>query len=128
MHIISPKNAFGLLQQRSDAVLIDVRSELEASFVGHPAGAVCIPWINDEWEIKPAEFTAAVRVIAQPAQPVLLICRSGNRSGQAGRVLEAAGYTDVYNIEHGFEGDLDAARHRNSVNGWRVDGLPWEQC
>jgi len=34
---------------------------------------------------------------------------------------------DIYNVEHGFEGDLDDTHHRNSYNGWRFDGLPWAQ-
>ncbi|HEU0290035.1 MAG TPA: rhodanese-like domain-containing protein, partial [Burkholderiales bacterium] len=34
----------------------------------------------------------------------------------------------VWNVLHGFEGDLDETHHRNAKNGWRHDGLPWEQC
>jgi hypothetical protein len=33
----------------------------------------------------------------------------------------------VVNVLHGFEGELDESHHRNARNGWRVDGLPWEQ-
>ena len=42
-------------------------------------------------------------------------------------VLEAAGFSDVVNVLHGFEGDLDHGFHRSTINGWRFDGLPWEQ-
>ena len=41
--------------------------------------------------------------------------------------LKAAGFTDVAHVVHGFEGDRDAHDHRSTVNGWRHDGLPWEQ-
>jgi hypothetical protein len=41
--------------------------------------------------------------------------------------LEAAGFTDVVNVLHGFEGDLDDRFRRSTLNGWRHDGLPWEQ-
>ena len=58
---------------------------------------------------------------------VVLLCRSGQRSAEAGRALEAAGFTDVVNVLHGFEGDLNANFQRSSLNGWRFDGLPWEQ-
>jgi hypothetical protein len=34
----------------------------------------------------------------------------------------------VYNVLHGFEGELDERHHRGTVAGWRHDGLPWEQC
>ena len=61
-------------------------------------------------------------------RPVVLICRSGNRSEEAAKTLEAAGFSRVYNIRHGFEGELDDSHHRNSINGWRHEGLPWEQC
>jgi hypothetical protein len=27
----------------------------------------------------------------------------------------------------GFEGDMDASKHRNTKGGWRTAGLPWEQ-
>ena len=47
--------------------------------------------------------------------------------GDARLALEAAGFTEVINVLHGFEGDLDAHFHRSTLNGWRFDGLPWEQ-
>jgi hypothetical protein len=37
------------------------------------------------------------------------------------------GYADSYNIAGGFEGDLDAERHRGKNNGWKAAGLPWVQ-
>ena len=43
------------------------------------------------------------------------------------QALEAAGFSDIVNVLHGFEGDLDAHFHRSTLNGWRFDGLPWEQ-
>jgi rhodanese-related sulfurtransferase len=62
------------------------------------------------------------------AVPVLLICRSGRRSLEAGKVLIKEGFTKVYNISEGFEGSLDEEHHRSTLGGWRFDGLPWEQC
>jgi len=61
-------------------------------------------------------------------RPIILICRSGNRSLDAGRALEDAGFTQVANVLHGFEGELDGDHHRNAKSGWRHEGLPWEQC
>ena len=43
------------------------------------------------------------------------------------KVLENAGFSDVYNVLHGFEGDLDENFHRGHKSGWRFDGLPWAQ-
>ena len=67
------------------------------------------------------------REAGDKTRTVVLICRSGKRSGDAGLVLEQAGFTDVVNVVHGFEGDLDDRFQRSTLNGWRHDQLPWEQ-
>ncbi len=128
MKSLQPKEAFQFLKNHPSAVLIDVRSEIEFLFVGHPVGAIHVPW-NDgpDWEINP-DFVAHVKKIANESRPVLLICRSGVRSRDAGMALKDSGFREVYNILHGFEGDLDDAHRRSSLNGWRFDQLPWEQC
>ena len=60
-------------------------------------------------------------------RPILLICRSGKRTLDAGKALESAGFSDVSHVVHGFEGELNEDFKRSSINGWRHDGLPWEQ-
>jgi rhodanese-related sulfurtransferase len=57
----------------------------------------------------------------------MFICRSGGRSHQAANAATQAGYPDCYNVLQGFEGDKDAAGHRNTLGGWRAAGLPWVQ-
>jgi rhodanese-related sulfurtransferase len=76
-------------------------------------------------------FVGQVKKLAgtnHTTRPVVLICRSGNRSKEAGEELERAGFTRVYNVMHGFEGELNDSHQRNSLAGWRFEGLPWEQC
>lgn len=132
--ILSPE-AWQICQDNPRALLIDVRSSMEYLFVGHPKGAVHIPWIDEpDWVINPS-FATEVRKLAlggladtKTDVPVILICRSGNRSLDAGQVLVEAGITDVYNVGDGFEGKLDESHHRSTINGWRYEGLPWEQC
>ncbi len=127
MKHLTPRQAYEFLQATPDAVFVDVRSDLEHMFVGHPEGSMLIPWIDGpDWEINP-DFVPQVKRAASANRPVVLICRSGKRSMDAGAALEQAGLTDVYNVLHGFEGDLDESHHRNSINGWRHDGLPWAQ-
>ena len=58
---------------------------------------------------------------------MLLLCRSGGRSRAAAMALTAAGYAHAYNIAGGFEGDLNATKHRGGMNGWKAAGLPWNQ-
>lgn len=130
MHMkhLEPKLAHEFLKKNPNAIFIDCRSEMEYLFVGHPTGAILVPW-NDgpNWEVNP-DFISHVKKAASVDRPIILICRSGNRSLDAGRALEESGFTQVSNVLHGFEGDLDEGHHRNARNGWRHDGLPWEQC
>jgi len=138
---ITPKDAWQLMQDNPKAVLIDIRSEMEHLFIGHPKGSIHIPWIDEpDWRINP-NFSKQVRrvvlggIIADyedqehPVEgaPILLICRSGVRSKEAGKLLLKEGFNNIYNVVDGFEGPLDAQHHRSSVAGWRFDGLPWEQ-
>jgi len=134
---ISPKAAWKILQDDTHAVLIDIRSDMEFLFVGHPKGAIHIPWINEpDWIINP-NFSAEVRKLLlgnvictdnKHCAMVILICRSGNRSHEAGKTLLEDGLKNIYHIDTGFEGELDDEHHRSSLNGWRFDGLPWNQC
>ncbi len=129
---LSPKEAYKLLQEHPNAVLIDVRSHMEYLFVGHPAGAIHIPWIDEpDWKQNPHFLTQVRQTMlggASGAAPVVLICRSGVRSLEAGKALIEAGVKDVYNVAEGFEGQLDEKHHRSALGGWRYHGLPWEQC
>jgi rhodanese-related sulfurtransferase len=70
---------------------------------------------------------AVEREAGHKGRPVLLICRSGQRTLDAGAALEAAGFTEVAHVVHGFEGELDEHFKRSSRSGWRFEGLPWEQ-
>jgi len=131
MKHLTPREAFEYLHENPQALLVDCRSEMEYLFVGHPAGALHVSW-NDgpDWEVNP-HFVGQVKKLAgtnHANRPVVLICRSGNRSVEAGEALEQAGFANVHNVLHGFEGDLDENHRRGSKNGWRFEGLPWEQC
>jgi rhodanese-related sulfurtransferase len=127
MKHLMPKDAFDFLHSNPDAVLVDCRSEMEYLFVGHPKGAHHVAW-NDgpDWDINP-HFVGQVKKIASVNRPVVIICRSGQRSISAGQALEEAGFTDVYNVLEGFEGQLDDEHHRGTLGGWRKENLPWEQ-
>jgi rhodanese-related sulfurtransferase len=108
--------------------LLDVRDPTESAFVGWPTGAVNIPWkIAPSWQVNPG-FVDAVRGVAPHFdRPLFLLCRSGQRSLDAALALAAAGYRNLTNIEEGFEGALDADKHRGTLGGWRYRGLPWQQ-
>ena len=128
MKHLTPAQAHAFLQQRADALLVDCRTEMEFFYVGHPVGAVHIAWHEPpDWEANPNFAAEVVKEAGDKTRPVLLICRSGKRTLDAGAALEADGFTNVINVLEGFEGGLDENFHRNTQNGWRVAGLPWEQ-
>jgi rhodanese-related sulfurtransferase len=124
--------AAGILRADPNAVLIDVRTTMEFEYVGRPVGALHIPWMEaPEWRVLP-EFAERVRAVLSEHgkaedTTVLTLCRSGKRSRAAAECLAGAGFTYVYNVSDGFEGDRDGQKHRSSINGWRHQGLPWEQ-
>ena len=134
---ISPVRAWELVEHEPRAVLIDVRSSMEYLFVGHPRGSVHVAWIDaPEWTVNP-HFVTEVRQVMLGGigleehdrdAPVVLICRSGKRSLEAGKLLIKNGFNVVYNVDEGFEGELDEHHHRSTAGGWRYHGLPWEQC
>jgi len=137
LHDISPKQAWQMMQDDPRTLLVDIRSSMEFLFVGHPCGAIHIPWIDEpEWTENP-NFVADIRKLLlggascddqQRCPAIILICRSGKRSKEAGRKLLEAGLKRVLHIDEGFEGELNEQHQRSSTGGWRFHGLPWEQC
>jgi rhodanese-related sulfurtransferase len=130
MDHLTPRETQQYLKDNPEAVFIDCRSEMEYMYVGHPLGAMIVPWYDGaDWEKNP-HFVGQVKRLAGAnfqKRPIVLICRSGNRSIEAGEELERCGFRHVAAVLHGFEGELDPQHHRNTLSGWRVDGLPWEQ-
>lgn len=129
MQHLDPLAAHAFLQEQSEAILLDCRSETEFMYVGHAVGAEHIAWQDGpDWEIDP-DFVRKVRRLVKDdlSRPLLLICRSGSRSQSAGQQLEDAGFTRIINVEEGFEGPLDDDFHRGTQGGWRFRGLPWQQ-
>jgi rhodanese-related sulfurtransferase len=129
MRHLTPTQAWAWLQEHPHTLFVDVRMEIESLYVGRPPGVENIPWYEyPDLTPDPVRFAAAVaREAGDTSRPILLICRSGKRTLSAGEALEAAGFTDVAHVLHGFEGELDDEFHRSTLSGWRAQGLPWEQ-
>ncbi len=131
---VSPREAWRLLEEDPGAVLVDVRTDAEWSYVGLPdlgglgKRVVCVPWqVFPEMRLNP-EFAAQLAAQGvEPAHTLLLLCRSGVRSRHAAIALTGAGYGRCYNVADGFEGPCDAERHRGGSAGWKASGLPWAQ-
>jgi rhodanese-related sulfurtransferase len=141
---ISPQQAWELLRDRPDSVLVDVRTDAEWRFVGVPDTSsigrptVLIEWVsyptgarNDNFvdQLKEAlsgrsAGSAHAGIIGE--RPVVFLCRSGQRSIGAAEAATAAGIGPSYNVLDGFEGALDENGRRGAA-GWRALGLPWRQ-
>ena len=87
-----------------------------------------IPWKEaPDWQVNSTFVAEVKKIVSDYNAPVLLFCRSGQRSLDAAKALEAAGFQRLINIIDGFEGPLDQHNHRGNLGGWRFNGLPWEQ-
>ncbi|NOQ45590.1 MAG: hypothetical protein GQ559_02795 [Desulfobulbaceae bacterium] len=124
----------------ADAYILDVRTEAEWMYVGHPGpnklnegvfldGKVINIsykiWRKGFFIVNPS-FISEVDEFFEDIEDLAIItmCRSGQRSVDAAKALEDAGFTNVYNMLTGFEGEKDAAGYRTE-NGWKIDDLPY---
>ena len=128
MEHLHPKQAYDIVTASPNTLLIDCRTELEYFYVGHPIGAINIEWNTaPDFDPNPRFAEQVLRMAGRKDRPIILICRSGKRSVDAGLELEKHGFTHVSNVLEGFEGELDAEHHRGMLGGWRKHGLPWRQ-
>jgi rhodanese-related sulfurtransferase len=131
---LSPEDSWTLLESDARAVLIDVRTDAEFSYVGVAdlsglnKKTVYASWLfYPDMDLNP-DFAAELEAQNfEENQPLLFLCRSGVRSKHAAIAMTARGYSRCYNIAGGFEGDKDGSLHRASHNGWKHAGLPWIQ-
>lgn len=125
--VVHPEDAWALVSSGT-AILVDVRSAEELKFVGHVPNAGHAAWqIGTPLAPNPDFLADLERATSAKDQVILLLCRSGKRSAAAARAATAAGYSSVFSVLEGFEGDLGTGSQRGSVNGWRHRGLPWVQ-
>ena len=138
---VTPKEAYELWASESDGVkVLDVRTPEEYAFVGHPEMAMNIPFVMHTYRWEPElgrvaiepnpHFLSEVSKWADPSDTILVMCRSGGRAALAVNALAEVGYTKVFNILEGMEGervnDPRSVYHRKRmVNGWKNAGLPW---
>lgn len=123
---VSPALAWALFSA-GEAVLVDVRSGEERKFVGHVPESLHVPWATGTSLLRNPRFVRELEAKTGKEAMVLLLCRSGKRSALAAEAAAKAGFTDVFNVLEGFEGEIDVQGHRGSTDGWRLHGLPWMQ-
>ncbi len=131
---VAPREAWAILEKDPKAVLIDVRTDAEFSYVGVPdlsrlsKETAIVSWkLFPSMSVNPDFAEQVISLGVAPDTPILFLFRSGVRSRSAAQEMTSRGYQRCYNVSEGFEGDPDTARHRGNVNGWKVAGLPWVQ-
>lgn len=136
---VDPESAWKALESDPNAVLIDVRTRAEWSFVGIPdLGGLGKQTVLMEWQRFPdmtvnEEFASeAIKAIPAEATSLYFICRSGARSMKAAMatlsmLTDSGRDVACINVAEGFEGDLDEGGHRGRVNGWKARNLTWRQ-
>lgn len=137
---LRPTQAWEFLEKNPSAVLIDVRTKAEWSFVGKPdlssltRSVLTIEWCRyPDMSVNPRFVEEMNEALGDdlPSQ-LLFICRSGARSMNAALATHAslsaeARSLELFNVAEGFEGDLNPEKHRGGLNGWKAHGLPWRQ-
>lgn len=95
--------------------LIDIRRADEWRATGVVAGSHLITAFDADGRLRPT-FMAEVAAVAAPDRPLTLICRSGNRSAVAARLLTSqSGFKTVYSVAGG-------------INDWLRDGRSVDDC
>ncbi len=135
---VSVVDVWDRLKTDPAAVLVDVRTKAEWSFVGvADLSSIGRQVLLTEWQTFPAgqvdpQFADKLAGQLEAAgvgkdHEIFFICRSGGRSKSAATVMAAKGYSRCRNVADGFEGPLDPTRHRGAAGGWKAAGLPWVQ-
>lgn len=124
---VAPTDAWRLVQN-NQAILVDVRTAEERKFVGYVADAVHVPWATGTALTRNPRFVKELETkVKDKSRVVLLLCRSGKRSTAAAEAAAKAGFSNIFNVAEGFEGELNPDQQRGQLGGWRFHQLPWIQ-
>jgi len=142
----TPTEAYEAWKADPKAVhFLDVRTFEEYVFGGHVEMAKNIPYGFPKYDPSGAtmpgapagcssdpnpDFVPSVEAAFGKKDKIFVMCSSGGRAAQAINALSQAGFTNVYNVLNGFEGesvtDTGSAYYGKKMrNGWKNDGLPW---
>jgi rhodanese-related sulfurtransferase len=104
---LSPEEASHAV--RTDAVLIDIRSDDQRSTDGEIPGAIFVPRNVLEWRLDPASSYRDAQ-LARRDRRIVLLCNEGYQSSLAAETLTRFGL-DATDVVGGFQ-------------AWRAAGLP----
>jgi len=101
-----------LIKAREDGVIIiDIRREDEWQETGIIPGAEMVTAFDASGRVHPEFLDSFRSVVPGPDTPVMLYCRSGNRTNNLGNALiEQLGFSDVTHLTDGITGWLAEGR------------------
>ena len=92
--------------------VIDIRTKPEWEETGIIPGSHLLTFFDERGKADPAAWLDQAKAIAKPGEPVVVICRSGNRTKPVSQFLsQQAGYAKVYNV-------------RSGIRAWAKEGRP----
>ena len=134
INTVNSLDCFDILTTNNKAQLVDVRTKSEWEFVGIPdlssinKKTFFISWQNYPSMNKNEYFEKEIiKAGIRKDDHLYFLCRSGQRSLQAARLILEKGYYYCCNIEDGFEGNKNSNYQRSTINGWKYNKLPWKQ-
>jgi len=92
------------LQHDQNALIVDIRTEQEWAATGTIPDSRKLEFFNAEGQSDTKQWVDKLNKLrTSPDQPVVLVCRSGNRSGRVGRLLaQKLGVENVYHLKNGI--------------------------
>ena len=94
---------------KSGVPVIDIRLQSEWEETGIVAGSKLLTFFDAQGKYDAAGWLEKVKPLAKPNEPVIVICRTGNRTKPVSQFLsQQAGYATVYNVKHGIKGWIGA--------------------
>jgi len=95
----------------SGVPVIDIRTAPEWEETGIVAGSRLLTFFDERGKADPGAWLDRARAIAKPGDPVIVICRSGNRTKAVSQFLsQQAGYAKVYNVRDGIKAWIKEGR------------------
>lgn len=90
---------------QSGVPLIDIRTQPEWEETGIIAGSRLLTFFDERGRADPGPWLDKVKPLAKTSEPIIVICRSGNRTKAVSQFLsQQAGYSRVYNVKNGIKG------------------------
>lgn len=92
---------------KSGVPVVDIRTQPEWQETGIVGGSRLLTFFDGKGHYDAAAWLEKLKLVAQANQPVIILCRSGNRSKTVSQFLsQQAGYSQVYNVKSGIKGWL----------------------